>query len=70
MEDPQLRVAIVTAIEKLLRHADDPEAALASTEAEILQMLGSSGEDAERTGVLAIIREEVVKARAQRRRPS
>jgi hypothetical protein len=70
MEDPQLRVAIIAAIENLVRHADDPEATLASTEAEILQMFRLSGEDAERTDVLAIVREEIAKARAQRQRSS
>lgn len=66
MKHTELRTSLAAAIENLLRDVGDREAVLASIESEILQMLRMSGEDAEQAAVLALIREEIAKARMQR----
>jgi hypothetical protein len=66
MSNSALRKAVRIALKSSLKPGVDQEAALTQMGAELLQLLGSGPQDVDTVALLAVVREEVMRARLTR----
>jgi len=66
MPQSSIRKAVRFALESILSSAADRDAALNAAEAEIIQMLHSSDQAGDAATILAVVHEEIVRARTLR----
>lgn len=64
MPQSSLRKAVRFALESILNSTKDRDAALSAAESEIAQMLHSSDQTADTATILAVLHEEIVRAKA------
>ncbi len=66
MPNSTLRKAVRIALKTRLETGVDQEAALTQMGAELLQLLGSGPQDMDTVALLAVVREEIMRARVTR----